>query len=125
MTSLIENFVLCNKIVLSILVLSKCRHEASHKASRQNLVSVQPFSTVRLSVSFKSSNLQYISETIHDQFNRKLCFVQQNCSQYFGAKKMPSQSPSQSQSSEFNQSSTVFHSQIISKFQKLKSQIYY
>ena len=54
------------------------------------------------------------------------CFlVQNNRSQYFGANEMPSQSQSKSQSSEFNQSSTVFHSQIISKFQKLKSQIYY
>ena len=74
MTSLIENFVLCNKIVLSILVLSKCRHEASHKASRQNLVSVHHFSTVRLSVSFKSSNLKYNTKTIYDQFIRKLFF---------------------------------------------------
>ena len=50
------------------------------------------------------------------------CFlVQKNHSQYFGAKQMPSQSQSQSQSSELNQSSTVFHSQIISKFQNLKS----
>ena len=46
------------------------------------------------------------------------CFlVQNNHSQYFGAKQMPSQN----QSSELNQSSTIFHSQIISKFQKLKS----
>ena len=55
------------------------------------------------------------------------CFfvVQNNRPQYFGAKQMPSQSQSQRQSSEFNQISTVFHSQIISKFQKLKSQINY
>ena len=54
------------------------------------------------------------------------CFLVQNYRpQYFGAKQMPSQSQSQSQSSEFSQCSTFFHSQIISKFQKLKSQIYY
>ena len=75
MTSLLENcFFLCKTIALSILVLSKCRHKASHKVSRQNLVSVQHFSRVRLSVSFKSSNLKYITKTNYDQFIRKLFF---------------------------------------------------
>ena len=35
MTSLIENFVLCNKIVLNILRLSKYCHKASHKANHK------------------------------------------------------------------------------------------
>ena len=57
MTSFLDNFVLCKRIALSILVLSKCCHKASHKASDQNSIRFQLFSTVRLSVSFKSSNL--------------------------------------------------------------------
>ena len=74
MTSLLENFVLCKTIALSILVLSKCRHKARDKASHQSSIRVQPFSTVRISVSFKNSNLKYITKTIYDQFIVKLLF---------------------------------------------------
>ena len=82
MTILLENcFFLCKTIALSILVLSKCRHKAIHKVGRQKLVSVQHFSTVRLSVSFKSSNLKFITTTIYDQFIRK---------RFFSAKLSPS-----------------------------------
>ena len=74
MSSLLENFVLCKTIAFSILVLSKCRHKARHKASHQSSIRLQPFSTVRLSVSFKSSKLKYITKTIYDQFIVKLLF---------------------------------------------------
>ena len=74
MTSLFDNFVLCKRIALSILVLSKCRHKASH----QNLVRVEHFSTVRFSVSLKCSNLKYNTKTIYDQFIRNMFFLLQN-----------------------------------------------